>query len=268
MSRAEAIKGLSNRFVFSTFYIYLYLAMALLSLATVVLSLMSDCPTATFYILEILINTTMIAEVSIRLVAFGRQFWSSYYNALDLVITIFCVLTLIVIFFSGCSAKGEEVFDVFLLVVRNLFQFGRLALVLRKSVSPFDSRPFCPANREQIAGAARTSSRGRPRSTCRPRDSTLTRSTSTSTTRKASPANGERWAAISSRASRPRAARATATTATGHARRPDLLSRPKTNKTTRAAPSCSIQTMTTTTTGTTADGLDCGHPIRVTEFPT
>lgn len=31
MSRAEAIKGISNRFVFSTFYIYLYLAMAGLS---------------------------------------------------------------------------------------------------------------------------------------------------------------------------------------------------------------------------------------------
>lgn len=31
VSRAEVIKGVSNRFVFSTFYIYLYLAMALLS---------------------------------------------------------------------------------------------------------------------------------------------------------------------------------------------------------------------------------------------
>jgi len=31
VSRAEAIKGLSNRFVFSTFYVWLYLGMALLS---------------------------------------------------------------------------------------------------------------------------------------------------------------------------------------------------------------------------------------------
>jgi hypothetical protein len=57
-----------------------------------------------------------------------------YWNALDLVITGFCAVTLVVIFMSGCSAKGEEVFDTFLLVVRNLFQFGRLALVLRKCV--------------------------------------------------------------------------------------------------------------------------------------
>ncbi|KAM0746331.1 hypothetical protein T439DRAFT_136712 [Meredithblackwellia eburnea MCA 4105] len=141
VSRAEIIKGLSNRFVFSTFYIYLYLGMAVLSLATVVLSLMSDCPTLTFYILEIIVNTTMIAEVSIRLVAFGKQFWKSYYNTLDLAITVFCVITLVVIFFSGCSAKGEEVFDIFLLVIRNFFQFGRLALVMRKSGKNVFTRP-------------------------------------------------------------------------------------------------------------------------------
>ncbi|SGZ27574.1 BQ5605_C026g10129 [Microbotryum silenes-dioicae] len=141
VSRAEAIKGLSNRFVFSWFYIYLYLAMAFLSLTTVVLSVLSDCPTFTFYMLEIIINTTMIVEVSIRLVAFGKQFWKSYYNTLDLIITILCMITLVVIFFSGCSAKGEEVFDVFLLVVRNLFQFGRLALVMRKSGKNAFTRP-------------------------------------------------------------------------------------------------------------------------------
>ncbi|SCV70547.1 BQ2448_3309 [Microbotryum intermedium] len=166
VSRAEAIKGLSNRFVFSWFYIYLYLAMAFLSLTTVVLSVLSDCPTFSFYMLEIIINTTMIAEVSIRLVAFrkvsqgflilnplrfpsdpnlitflAQQFWKSYYNTLDLIITMLCVITLIVIFLSGCSAKGEEVFDVFLLVIRNLFQFGRLALVMRKSGKNVFTRP-------------------------------------------------------------------------------------------------------------------------------
>ena len=109
VSRAEAIKGISNRFVFSTFYIYLYLAMAALSsvtllstpcrnpasnsplptqspflpspqpnslnftpsFTTVVLSILSDCPTLTFYVLEIIVNTAMITEVSIRLIAFG-----------------------------------------------------------------------------------------------------------------------------------------------------------------------------------------------------
>ena len=46
--------------------------MAGLSLTTVVLSLLSDCPTLTFYILEIIVNTVMIGEVAIRLVAFGK----------------------------------------------------------------------------------------------------------------------------------------------------------------------------------------------------
>ncbi|GAA6055319.1 hypothetical protein NBRC10513_008224 [Rhodotorula toruloides] len=141
ITRTEALRGAANRVLFSQFYIGLYLLMALLSLTTVVLSATSDCPTLAFYILEIIVNTSMIAEVVIRLIAFGKQFWQSYWNALDLVITCFCAITLVVIFFSGCSAKGEEVFDTFLLVVRNLFQFGRLALVLRKSGKSVFARP-------------------------------------------------------------------------------------------------------------------------------
>ncbi|GAA5825244.1 hypothetical protein JCM3770_003168 [Rhodotorula araucariae] len=141
ITRTEAVRGVANRVLFSQFYIFLYLSMALISLATVVLSATSECPTLAFYILEILVNTTMIAEVVIRLLAFGKQFWQSYWNALDLAITAFCAMTLVIIFFSGCSAKGEEVFDTFLLVVRNLFQFGRLALVLRKSGKSVFARP-------------------------------------------------------------------------------------------------------------------------------
>ncbi|GAA5947239.1 hypothetical protein JCM3775_007605, partial [Rhodotorula graminis] len=110
-------------------------------LTTVVLSATSECPTLAFYILEIVVNTSMIIEVLVRLLAFGAQFWQSYWNALDLAITLFCAVTLVIIFFSGCSAKGEEVFDTFLLVVRNLFQFGRLALVLRKSGKSVFTRP-------------------------------------------------------------------------------------------------------------------------------
>ncbi|GAA5927383.1 uncharacterized protein JCM15063_005882 [Sporobolomyces koalae] len=138
----ETLKGVANRFVFSQFYVFLYLGMAALSLTTVFLSATSEhCPSFTFYVLEVIVNTAMIVEVSIRFFAFGKQFWVSYYNTLDLLITALCVVTLAVIFFNGCSAKNEEVFDTFLLVVRNLFQFGRLALVLRKSGKNVFSRP-------------------------------------------------------------------------------------------------------------------------------
>jgi hypothetical protein len=46
--------------------------MAALSVTTVVLSLSDGCPGLPFYILEIIINTSMILEVGVRLVAFGR----------------------------------------------------------------------------------------------------------------------------------------------------------------------------------------------------
>jgi hypothetical protein len=46
--------------------------MASLSVTTVVLSLTDGCPGPAFYILEIIINTSMILEVSVRLVALGR----------------------------------------------------------------------------------------------------------------------------------------------------------------------------------------------------
>ena len=46
--------------------------MALASLLTVVISLRSECPGTLFYALELIINLLLIAEVGIRLVAFGK----------------------------------------------------------------------------------------------------------------------------------------------------------------------------------------------------
>lgn len=45
--------------------------MAALSITTVVLSLKDGCPTLAFYILEVIINTAMIAEVVVRFLALG-----------------------------------------------------------------------------------------------------------------------------------------------------------------------------------------------------
>ena len=72
MTRDEIAKNIANRFVHSGTYIMLYLAMAALSITTVVLSMMNDCPTVPFYILEFIINAAMILEVGIRFVAFGK----------------------------------------------------------------------------------------------------------------------------------------------------------------------------------------------------
>ena len=72
MTRDEIRKGIANRLLHSRTYIILYLAMAALSITTVVLSMREGCPGLAFYILEIVINLTMIAEVTIRFLAFGR----------------------------------------------------------------------------------------------------------------------------------------------------------------------------------------------------
>jgi hypothetical protein len=159
MTQDEIRKGIANRLLHSRTYIILYLVMAALSITTVVLSMREGCPGLAFYILEIIINLTMIAEVAIRFLAFGRvsgiaqvtyifhlahsveqQFWRHPFNVFDLVVTVFCVLTVLVILFAGCGAtsKEEEIFDTLLLVTRNVLQFGRLANIVRQYVSNFN----------------------------------------------------------------------------------------------------------------------------------
>ncbi|KAG6840913.1 hypothetical protein C0991_003255 [Blastosporella zonata] len=117
--------------------------MAALSVTTVILSLRDGCPGLEFFILEFIINTSMILEVAIRFVAFGRQFWKSPFNVMDLILTIFCALTLLVIMFAKCGtgSKEEEILDTLLLVTRNVLQFGRLAAVMRQSGQSIFSQP-------------------------------------------------------------------------------------------------------------------------------
>lgn len=72
LTRKEITRGIANRFVHSRTYIVLYLVMAALSVTTVALSMSDGCPGLAFYILEVVINASMILEVGVRFVAFGR----------------------------------------------------------------------------------------------------------------------------------------------------------------------------------------------------
>ena len=141
VSREEMFKGLANRFVHSTTYLYLYGSMAGLSLVTVVLSLQRACPGPFFYLLELLINVALVAEVGVRLVAFGKHFWKSTFNIVDLCLVAVCLLTLLTLLFGhGCSpmsrsrsGRSEELLDSALLIVRNVVQCLRLVSVVRRS---------------------------------------------------------------------------------------------------------------------------------------
>ena len=63
-----------------------------------------------------------------------QQFWKSPFNILDLIITLICAVTILVIFFAACgsTSKEEELLDTLLLVARNVLQFIRLASVMRQ----------------------------------------------------------------------------------------------------------------------------------------
>ena len=55
---------------------------------------------------------------------------------MDLIVTAFCAVTLLVLAFADCGAgsKEEELFDTLLLIARNILQFTRLATVMRQYV--------------------------------------------------------------------------------------------------------------------------------------
>lgn len=65
-----------------------------------------------------------------------QQFWKSPFNVVDLILTAFCVITVLIVVFAGCgkTSKEEELFDTLLLVARNVLQFTRLATVMRQYV--------------------------------------------------------------------------------------------------------------------------------------
>ncbi|RGB32892.1 hypothetical protein C1646_762346 [Rhizophagus diaphanus] len=133
LSRKEIVHGIANRIIYSRFYTWLYLGMVFLSVFSIVLSLTNECQTTGFLILEVIINTVMIAEVITRFLALGKLFWKSIFNTIDIILVILCITTLLFIIDGGCSHKGEEVFDLVLLVLRNIIQIGRLLVVLRKN---------------------------------------------------------------------------------------------------------------------------------------
>ncbi|KAI8092365.1 uncharacterized protein B0P05DRAFT_526000 [Gilbertella persicaria] len=134
LTKSEIVRGMANRFMYSKFYIGLYLVLAILSFITIVMSLEEKCPSIMFIVFEAIINVAMIVEVTTRLLALGRQYWRSIWNTIDIVLVVLCAVTLIVLT-TGCSVgeRSEAIFDTILLVIRNGFQLFRLFMMLRKN---------------------------------------------------------------------------------------------------------------------------------------
>ncbi|KAL9550273.1 hypothetical protein MBANPS3_004797 [Mucor bainieri] len=137
LTKSEIVQGMANRFMYSKFYIGLYLALAILSFVTIVMSIKETCPSVLFIVFEAIINFAMIIEVTTRLLALGRRYWKSVWNIVDIVLVALCAVTLIVLT-TGCSVgeRSEAIFDTILLVIRNGFQLVRLFMMLRNESQP------------------------------------------------------------------------------------------------------------------------------------
>ncbi|KAK1921429.1 hypothetical protein DB88DRAFT_513455 [Papiliotrema laurentii] len=139
VSHGERLRGVANRIIFSRYYVLFYFVMMCLSLGTVVLSLVAthkkQCPPVIWHILEVIVNGLMVIEVSTRWVAYGKKYPMTPLNIIDLLLVLFCSITLILVFRSPCAegARQEEVLDTILLVIRNAVQFLRLGNILRRS---------------------------------------------------------------------------------------------------------------------------------------
>ena len=88
-----------------------------------------------------------------------QAFWQSIWNAMDAMLVLLCVVTLLILIFADCSAgeRREAMIDTMLLVVRNGVQLYRLITVARKQVDVFllkneqEDSYMCYRNKRSIA---------------------------------------------------------------------------------------------------------------------
>ncbi|KAM3579941.1 hypothetical protein VKS41_007659 [Umbelopsis sp. WA50703] len=137
----DVIKNQASRFIYSRFHIVLYLILALLSLVSVILSLEEVCPSPSLIILEYAINSAMVLEVLLRILANGRAFFRSFYSAIDAILLLLCIATLVLIT-TGCSntQRDEAIIDTILLTIRNTVQLCRFAAMIQRNKRTLDSR--------------------------------------------------------------------------------------------------------------------------------
>ncbi|KAJ2851469.1 hypothetical protein IWW36_001108 [Coemansia brasiliensis] len=110
-------------------------------LISLITAFIESCPSVFFIIVESTLCICMMMEIITRGIAMQRSFFSSWWNYFDILIVLFCAITLILLS-RGCSASSnsEELLNTILLVVRNAAQIFRLLATLRKNRRQIDAR--------------------------------------------------------------------------------------------------------------------------------
>jgi hypothetical protein len=77
----------------------------------------------------------MVLEVLLRILANGRAFFRSFYSAIDAILLLLCIATLVLIT-TGCSntQRDEAIIDTILLTIRNTVQLCRFAAMIQRYV--------------------------------------------------------------------------------------------------------------------------------------
>ncbi|KAJ2548846.1 hypothetical protein EV175_004671 [Coemansia sp. RSA 1933] len=115
--------------------------MSILGLVSLITALIESCPSLFFILIESTLCICMLLEIVTRAVATQWSFLTSWWNYFDIVIVLFCGVTLILLS-GGCSAgsNSEELVNTILLVIRNAAQVFRLLATIRKNRRQMDAR--------------------------------------------------------------------------------------------------------------------------------
>ncbi|KAI8587018.1 hypothetical protein BDZ88DRAFT_399164, partial [Geranomyces variabilis] len=139
----DLLHSFANRILHSNYWKAFYVCMLALSVACLAGTYFNPCPGPWICTMEIIVNTGMVAEVCVRVVALKKLFWLSYWNIVDLALVPLCLLTFVIVLFTPCSAssRGELEFEDMLLIFRNGVVLSRLAAVVQKNRTQLGVQP-------------------------------------------------------------------------------------------------------------------------------
>jgi len=127
----------ANVFLFSRFYFALFTIMLIGNIFIIVWTVkdIKNYPNEWWFILlEIIITAIIIAEVTIRLMAFGtRKYFRSIANAFDFIVACLCAISLFLLLVLGPSFVEDldTLISTSFLILRNVLQFLRLLFIIR-----------------------------------------------------------------------------------------------------------------------------------------